>query len=66
MDVEHSEPQTNGSMKATEPDNDEVIHPPTEEKSAAESNVTEIKDLEDLLVDLKDKVESCSLSSIPQ
>ncbi|XP_024364543.1 uncharacterized protein [Physcomitrium patens] len=55
VDVEHSEPQTNGSMKATEHDNDEVINPPTEEKSAAESKVNEIKDIEDLLVDLKDK-----------
>lgn len=66
MDVEHSEPQTNGSMKATEHDNDEVINPPTEEKSAAESKVNEIKDIEDLLVDLKDKVKSCSISSILQ
>jgi uncharacterized protein YoxC len=58
------ESQTNGRMKGIEQETDNLVKDnqakdDMEEKSGAESMVTEIKDIEELLVDLKDKVRFC-------
>ncbi|KAG0621756.1 hypothetical protein M758_3G045600 [Ceratodon purpureus] len=56
------EPETNGRMKGIEQETDDLVKDDEakddmEEKSGPESMATEIKDIEDLLVDLKDKEE---------
>lgn len=53
------EPETNGRMKEVQEEDNGKDHEGNEEmeeKSGTESVVTEIKDIEELLVDLKDKV----------
>ena len=56
--------ETNGRMKGIEQETDDFIkddesNDNMEVKSGAESMATEIKDIEELLVDLKDKVRFC-------
>lgn len=58
------EPQTNGRMKGIKKETDDPVkddqaEDDMEEKSGADSMATEIKDIEELLVDLKDKVRFC-------
>lgn len=64
MEEKQPEPETNGRMKGVEQETDDLVkddqvNNDMEEKSRAESMITEIKDIEELLVDLKDKVRLC-------
>lgn len=57
------EPETNGRMKEVQQEADDLgKDDEMEEKSGAESTVTEIRDIEELLVDLRDKVKLCHYS----
>jgi len=58
------EVETNGRMKEIQHETDDLVKDDEgdegmEEKSGVESMATEIKDLEELLVDLRDKVGFC-------
>lgn len=64
MEGKQTEPATNGRMREIQQETDDLVkydgvNGDAEEKSGAESMLTEIKDIEELLVDLRDKVKLC-------